>query len=53
MMRQEIYALSDGDFVICFPDNLSYDSVKDLEAYLNVFLNRKRRMSHGVVKGSS
>jgi len=42
-VRQEIFALDEGDVVITFPDNLSADSFSDLEDYLEVFVKKMKR----------
>jgi hypothetical protein len=42
-MRKEVIALDEGDVVITFPDNLSADSFGDLQAYLNLFINKMQR----------
>ena len=42
-MREEKFALAEGDVVITFPQGLSTDSVEDLAAYIEVFLKKARR----------
>ena len=42
-LREERFALKEGDVRISFPRGLSLDSVEDLEAYLQVFLKKARR----------
>jgi|SRR5215471_8014184 len=42
-MRKEVYALSEGDVTLTFPEGLSAESVKDLEGYIEIFLRKVRR----------
>lgn len=42
-MRKAVFALSEGDVVLSFPDDLSPESVTDLEDYLGIFLKKARR----------
>jgi hypothetical protein len=42
-IREERFALKEGDVRILFPRGLSSDSVGDLEAYLEIFLKKARR----------
>jgi hypothetical protein len=44
-IRREVFALTEGDVVLSFPSNLSHDSYADLEAYLQIFLRRAKRMA--------
>lgn len=41
--REERFALTEGDVVISFPEQLSLESVEDLEAYIEIFLKKARR----------
>lgn len=42
-MRKARFVLSEGDVTITFPDNLSVDSVEDLDGYWQVFIKKARR----------
>lgn len=42
-MRQEVFALDEGDVTLTFPDGLSLDSYADLEDYLALFLKKAKR----------
>jgi hypothetical protein len=35
--------LTEGDVVVTFPENLSADSVEDLDAFWQVFMKKARR----------
>jgi hypothetical protein len=35
--------LTEGDVVVTFPENLSADSVEDLDAFWQVFIKKARR----------
>ena len=41
--RRAVFDLSEGEVVITFPDELSPESVSDLQDYLNVFMKKARR----------
>ncbi len=43
--RREVFALAEGDVVLTFPASLSQESYEDLEAYLQIFLRKAKRMS--------
>jgi len=42
-VRKAVFALSEGDVMLSFPDDLSPESVTDLEDYLGIFLKKARR----------
>lgn len=42
-LRRAVFALSEGDVVLSFPENLSSDSVSDLEDYLKIFMKKAKR----------
>jgi hypothetical protein len=42
-MRQEVFALDEGDVTLTFPAGLSPDSYSDLESYLMLFLKKAKR----------
>lgn len=44
-LRQEIFALDEGDVVITFPEELSAESYSELAAYLDLFKKKMRRRS--------
>jgi hypothetical protein len=41
--RKSRFALKEGDVIVTFPDNLSADSVEDLDSYWQVFIKKARR----------
>lgn len=41
--RRAVFDLSEGEVVITFPEELSPESVSDLQDYLNVFMKKARR----------
>ena len=43
--RREVFALAEGDVVLTFPASLSQESYEDLEAYLQIFLRKAKRMA--------
>lgn len=42
-LRQEIFALEEGDVTLTFPDGLSLESYADLESYISIFLRKAKR----------
>jgi hypothetical protein len=42
-VRKSRFALTEGDVVVSFPDNMSADSVEDLDAFWQVFIKKARR----------
>lgn len=42
-VRKSRFALSEGDVVVTFPENLSADSVEDLDGFWQVFIKKARR----------
>jgi hypothetical protein len=42
-VRKSRFALAEGDVVVTFPENLSADSVEDLDAFWQVFIKKARR----------
>jgi hypothetical protein len=42
-VRKSRFALAEGDVVVTFPDNLSADSVEDLDGFWQVFIKKARR----------
>jgi len=42
-VRKSRFALKEGDVIMTFPDNLSADSVEDLDGYWQVFIKKARR----------
>jgi hypothetical protein len=42
-LREEKFALKEGDVRMTYPENMSIESIEDLEAYLQVFFNKARR----------
>jgi len=42
-MRKEVFTLDEGDVVLTFPENLSFDSYEDLEDHLQLFLRKAKR----------
>lgn len=42
-MRRAVFDLTEGEVVLTFPDELSPESVSDLQDYLNVFMKKARR----------
>jgi hypothetical protein len=42
-VRKSRFALAEGDVVVTFPDNLSADSVEDLDGFCQVFIKKARR----------
>ena len=52
-IREEKFALAEGDVVISFPQGLSTDSVDDLAAYIEVFLKKARREAAAKKEGQS
>lgn len=44
-IRQEVFALDEGDVVITFPEELSAESYSDLAAYLDLFKRKMKRRS--------
>ena len=43
--RRLVFALSEGDVALTVPEDLSAESVEDLDAYLEVFMRKARRES--------
>lgn len=41
--RKAVFALTEGDVVISFPEELSPESVNDLSDYIDIFLKKARR----------
>ncbi len=41
--RRAVFALSEGDVVITFPEDLSQESVNDLADYLEIFMKKAKR----------
>lgn len=41
--REEKFALKEGDVRVTYPENMSIESIEDLEAYLQVFFKKARR----------
>lgn len=41
--RKAIFALTEGDVIITFPEELSPESVDDLASYIDIFLKKARR----------
>jgi hypothetical protein len=41
--RRSVFDLSEGEVIITFPEDLSPESVSDLQDYLNVFMKKARR----------
>lgn len=42
-IREEKFALKEGDVILRYPSDMSLDSVDDLEAYLQIFLKKSKR----------
>lgn len=42
-VRKSRFALAEGDVVVTFPENLSADSVEDLDGFWQVFIKKARR----------
>jgi len=42
-VRQTVFALAEGDVTITFPEELSPESVEDLESYLEIFMKKAKR----------
>jgi hypothetical protein len=42
-VRKSRFALAEGDVVVTFPENLSADSVEDLDGFWQVFVKKARR----------
>jgi hypothetical protein len=49
-LREQKFALKEGDVVITFPEIMSSDSIDDLDAYLQIFLKKARREAGVPVK---
>ncbi|MBY0382453.1 MAG: hypothetical protein K2W78_11095 [Xanthobacteraceae bacterium] len=46
-VRKSRFALAEGDVVVTFPENLSADSVEDLDGFWQVFIKKARREAGG------
>lgn len=42
-MRKAVFALSEGDVTLVFPEGLSAESVEDLKGYMEIFLRKAQR----------
>lgn len=45
VQRKAVFPVSEGDVTFVFPETLTVEGIEELEAYLNVFLKKEKRIA--------